>query len=173
MTFWTSPLQRRSWASPLAAMPTMTRLPLSRCTVCRAPTKRRSATTPQRWPRWMRSAPKQDFCACWLRSCWNVRNKDVIPMPLLRAALSWNFVLVTAVCASLLAQLSKVLLNLLSSTASSPSVCGGGRHAQLPLGHRLRHGCCHRAYCGVKLAHLRHCGCAVHHRYVRCHGCAL
>ena len=33
-------------------------------------------------------------------------------MPLLRAALSWNFVLVTAVCASLLAQLIKVLLNL-------------------------------------------------------------
>ena len=32
-------------------------------------------------------------------------------MPLLRAALSWNFVLVTAVCASLLAQLIKVLLN--------------------------------------------------------------
>ena len=33
-------------------------------------------------------------------------------MPLLRAALSWNFVLVTAVCASLLAQFIKVLLNL-------------------------------------------------------------
>ena len=33
-------------------------------------------------------------------------------MPLLRAALSWDFVLVTAVCASLLAQLIKVLLNL-------------------------------------------------------------
>ena len=33
-------------------------------------------------------------------------------MPLLRAALSWNFVLVTAVCASLLAQLIKVLLNM-------------------------------------------------------------
>ena len=33
-------------------------------------------------------------------------------MPLLRTALSWNFVLVTAVCASLLAQLIKVLLNL-------------------------------------------------------------
>lgn len=33
-------------------------------------------------------------------------------MPLLRAALSWNFVLVTAVCATLLAQLIKVLLNL-------------------------------------------------------------
>ena len=33
-------------------------------------------------------------------------------MPLLRAALSWNFVLVTAICASLLAQLIKVLLNL-------------------------------------------------------------
>ena len=33
-------------------------------------------------------------------------------MPLLRAARSWNFVLVTAVCASLLAQLIKVLLNL-------------------------------------------------------------
>ena len=33
-------------------------------------------------------------------------------MPLLRAALSWNFVLATAICASLLAQLIKVLLNL-------------------------------------------------------------
>ena len=33
-------------------------------------------------------------------------------MPLMRAALIWNFVLVTAVCASLLAQLIKVLLNL-------------------------------------------------------------
>ena len=33
-------------------------------------------------------------------------------MPLLRTALSWNFVLVTAVCASLLAQFIKVLLNL-------------------------------------------------------------
>ena len=33
-------------------------------------------------------------------------------MTLLHAALSWNFVLVTALCASLLAQLIKVLLNL-------------------------------------------------------------
>lgn len=33
-------------------------------------------------------------------------------MPLLRAALSWNFVLATAICASLLAQLIKVILNL-------------------------------------------------------------
>ena len=33
-------------------------------------------------------------------------------MILLRAALNWNFVLVTALCASLLAQLIKVLLNL-------------------------------------------------------------
>lgn len=33
-------------------------------------------------------------------------------MTLLRAALGWNFVLVTALCASLLAQLIKVLLNL-------------------------------------------------------------
>ena len=33
-------------------------------------------------------------------------------MPLLRTALSWNFVLVTAICASLMAQFIKVLLNL-------------------------------------------------------------
>ena len=33
-------------------------------------------------------------------------------MTMLHAALSWNFVLVTALCASLLAQLIKVLLNL-------------------------------------------------------------
>ena len=33
-------------------------------------------------------------------------------MTLLHTALSWNFVLVTAICASLLAQLIKVLLNL-------------------------------------------------------------
>lgn len=33
-------------------------------------------------------------------------------MALLRIALSWNFVLVTALCASLLAQIIKVLLNL-------------------------------------------------------------
>ena len=35
-------------------------------------------------------------------------------MTLLRAALSWNFVLVTALCASLLAQLIKVILNLIT-----------------------------------------------------------
>ena len=88
-------------------------------------------------------------------------------MPLLRAALSWNFVLVTAVCASLLAQLIKVLLNLfIFHRFIAERMWGGGRHAQLPLGHRLRHGCCHRAVLRCKLAHLRHCGCAVHHRYV-------
>ena len=31
---------------------------------------------------------------------------------------------------------------------------GGGRHAQFPLGHRLRHGRCHRAVLRCKLAHL-------------------
>ncbi len=35
-------------------------------------------------------------------------------MTLLRAALSWNFVLATALCASLLAQLIKVILNLIT-----------------------------------------------------------
>ena len=63
MTFWTSPLRRRSWASPWAATPTTTKPPLSRCTVYRAHTRKPSATMPQRWPRWMRLAPGQIFCA--------------------------------------------------------------------------------------------------------------
>ena len=63
MTFWTSPLRRRSWASPWAATPTTTKPPLSRCTVYKAHTRKPSATMPQRWPRWMRLAPGQIFCA--------------------------------------------------------------------------------------------------------------
>jgi len=51
------------WASPWAATPTMTKPPLSRCTVYRARTRKPSATMPQRWPRWMRLAPGQIFCA--------------------------------------------------------------------------------------------------------------
>ena len=45
-------------------------------------------------------------------------------MPLLHAALGWNYVLVTALCGSFLAQFIKVILNLSSSIVLSRSVCG-------------------------------------------------
>ncbi len=87
-------------------------------------------------------------------------------MPLLRAALSWNYVLATAICASLLAQLIKVSLNLFifhrfiaermwgaggmpsshSATVCAMVVATGGTAASIPA--------------------LRHCGGAVYHCHV-------
>ena len=48
---------------PVGSDATTTKPPLSRCTVYRAHTRKPSATMPQRWPRWMRLAPGQIFCA--------------------------------------------------------------------------------------------------------------
>lgn len=67
-------------------------------------------------------------------------------MPLLHAALGWNYVLVTALCGSFLAQFIKVILNLFIFHRFIPErMWGAGRHAQLPLGHRMRHGSGYRA----------------------------
>ena len=87
-------------------------------------------------------------------------------MTLLREALSWNYVLVTAVISSLLAQFTKVILNLIilgkfiperlwgaggMPSAHSATVCAVGCHRAL-LRHRL-HGVCPGAgfghYCNV------------------------
>ena len=98
-------------------------------------------------------------------------------MPLLRAALSWNFVLVTAVCASLLAQLIKVLLNLfIFHRFIAERMWGAGG---MPSSHSAT--VCAMVvatgrYCGVSsptFDRVRPCGGRVHHRYVRCYGCAL
>ena len=66
-------------------------------------------------------------------------------MPLLHAALGWNYVLVTALCGSFLAQFIKVILNLHLPSFYPGAYVGCGRYAQLPLGHRMRHGSGYRA----------------------------
>mgnify|MGYP003229662114 CR=1 FL=1 len=81
-------------------------------------------------------------------------------MTLLREALSWNYVLVTAVISSLLAQFTKVILNLIILGKFIPErlwgaggngMCAVGCHRAL-LRHRL-HGVCPGAgfghYCNV------------------------
>ena len=87
-------------------------------------------------------------------------------MPLLRAALSWNFVLATAICASLLAQLIKVLLNLfIFHRFIAERMWGAGG---MPSSHSA-------TVCAMVVAtavlrrqfpDLRHCGGAVHHCHV-------
>ena len=77
-------------------------------------------------------------------------------MPLLRAALSWNFVLATAICASLLAQLIKVLLNLfIFHRFIAERMWGAGG---MPSSHS--------AVLRRQFPTLRHCGGAVHHCHV-------
>ena len=87
-------------------------------------------------------------------------------MPLLRAALSWNFVLVTAVCASLLAQLIKVLLNLfIFHRFIAERMWGAGG---MPSSHSATV-CAMVVATGATAASVHrfcHCGRAVHYRHV-------
>ena len=70
-------------------------------------------------------------------------------MTLLHDALSWNFVLVTAICASLLAQLIKVLLNLFTfHRFIAERMWGAGG---MPSSHSA-------TVCAMVVATGRHCG---------------
>ena len=95
-------------------------------------------------------------------------------MPLLHAALGWNYVLVTALCGSFLAQFIKVILNLFIFHRFIPERMWGA--GGMPSSHSAT--VCAMVvatgrYCGVTSTQFRPCGGRVHHRYVRCHGCAL
>ena len=74
-------------------------------------------------------------------------------MSLLLQALSWNYVLVTALISSILSQMIKVLLNLIIVGKFIPErMWGGGRNAQ----RTFRHSLCHGGGYGALLRHPFH-----------------